>query len=696
PVPEALETIQAALIAERPARTWPGSGEPVEQLEFCGGDRFLIAVTADGKAQQFEVAKHDAPRAIPHDGRVGAIAVSAAGDGLVVLGDAVDGHLTAWRPGTLEKVWSAPAWREAQPVRELRFDARGDEVLCVGDRSVVVFSAEGAPRGAIACAGKPTAVTWCNADRIAIAEQRLDAPGTADSRIAVYEHDGDAWAEVAQLPDQPCVIALDTDPSEARRLLVVCAGLTERLANDQGVMEERPRAGIWDIASGWRPCGITAKGELLAGAFSSNGDRILLISRGGVVMPFRGDGSSMPNTWALDAAFAARTDPTRTCLGIMDDVGMLTLHTFDGVATRSLGRRRLRDRAQAFSIDGTLVAASTWQHELLVYRLYDPELPTIHLGENVRAALWAPGGSDVLTANTNMSGGFFGDVARWNLATGRQRAPSLGRLPHRVFEAVPSPSGQRLLCLVSYGKLQQGAMVWRVGPEGLSDKREMRVGCIDGYAMRGAMPNDNTALIADGSGAVLVWQLDSDTPTRLEVPGANARGANARWVTVEADPDLSTVWVGTAGGELHRFRRGADGMHAFTGTRIFPGNIGDLKLLEDGSLMIAGGLGLVARLFPDGHVQHFDAHTWNVRSVDATFLDGERVIATGDNEGWIQLWRDDGTPLRRIPAHQGIVHTLHFSADGSRLLSASADGTARVWIVREADLLELAKRRAGG
>jgi len=41
----------------------------------------------------------------------------------------------------------------------------------------------------------------------------------------------------------------------------------------------------------------------------------------------------------------------------------------------------------------------------------------------------------------------------------------------------------------------------------------------------------------------------------------------------------------------------------------------------------------------------------------------------------------DGRRMRAMVGHRGTVSELRFTADGARLASASADGTARVWDV---------------
>lgn len=59
----------------------------------------------------------------------------------------------------------------------------------------------------------------------------------------------------------------------------------------------------------------------------------------------------------------------------------------------------------------------------------------------------------------------------------------------------------------------------------------------------------------------------------------------------------------------------------------------------------------------------------------------ESQIATCTEAGRVQIWEaSSGAPLRELVGHEGgRVVTAQYSQDGSRLLTASRDGTARVW-----------------
>jgi WD40 repeat protein len=194
-------------------------------------------------------------------------------------------------------------------------------------------------------------------------------------------------------------------------------------------------------------------------------------------------------------------------------------------------------------------------------------------------------------------------------------------------------------------------------------------------------------LVCDLAAREVVQRVPAD-------PAANDPDVYREWVAVAATPDGSVVWTGGTPGRLHRFARGGDGRYVEV---LPPADLGcairALKLLPDGSLLVGGANGYLRRRLPDGGTLAFLGHTDDVLDVDTVLLDGQRLVASSGFAGTVRLWRDDGTAVREIVSDARRIFTVRFSPDGTRLLTSSDAGGARIWPVRADDLLALARRR---
>jgi WD40 repeat protein len=58
---------------------------------------------------------------------------------------------------------------------------------------------------------------------------------------------------------------------------------------------------------------------------------------------------------------------------------------------------------------------------------------------------------------------------------------------------------------------------------------------------------------------------------------------------------------------------------------------------------------------------------------------GNILIASASSDRTVKLWQPDGTTVATLNGHSGAVNKVLFSADGQKVISASADNTAIIW-----------------
>src|SRR5262249_29368084 len=115
-----------------------------------------------------------------------------------------------------------------------------------------------------------------------------------------------------------------------------------------------------------------------------------------------------------------------------------------------------------------------------------------------------------------------------------------------------------------------------------------------------------------------------------------------------------------------------------TTTRVLPGPEDQLHVLAfspDGKQLAGGGERWRVRLWnvADGTSSELSGHAGTVTQL--AYAPGGRLVSASA-DGTVRLWGSDTLVLR---GHTGLITALEIRGDGRMVVTASADRTARIW-----------------
>ena len=191
------------------------------------------------------------------------------------------------------------------------------------------------------------------------------------------------------------------------------------------------------------------------------------------------------------------------------------------------------------------------------------------------------------------------------------------------------------------------------------------------YGAKWSRGRDSQLIVtASSDGTARVWKNDGTLVAKLSGHGREVQSAefspdNASVVTASRD-NTAAVW------------------NSFTGQRIAPldhhtGWVSSASFSPDGSLVVTTSEDHKARLWNrSGKELRVLEHNSEVECAD--FSPNGEVLVTGCDDGTVKAWHTEtGELFLELPGHSAKVVAVAFSpVDGQRLLTASEDGTAFV------------------
>jgi WD40 repeat protein/predicted Ser/Thr protein kinase len=485
---------------------------------------------------------------------------------------------------------------------------------------------------------------------------------------------------------------------------------------------------VWDVINGQRPPTISAHtGPVFDVLFSPDGRRLATTGRDSTVrlwdlencreiMSLEGP-AGKPRRHIRPMYDAAHTQQPITAIAFRPDGERLAAAGAKGVMVweAATGRLILAYKghtdlvtAIAFSPDGKHLATSGCEG---VVKVWD--------GDNGNEKLTLTGrflNKDPRSRNDASARSLGGDASFG-------RTSDEGYLP--ILDLAYSPDGQRIASLDEKGILlwnaQTGSVVWAL------DENDNLVNVFERLTFS---PDGKLLAVFDRRGTLkLVSAVDGREIRDLESPPESQKWIDGMWRDairkVAFSPDGSSLAVTRVGGKIQLLdvadgkvlvnfsRRSPRPVSAFSvafsadGKRIASADgygavVWDVATAGE-IVSIVGRSGAVYSVtyYPDGSrfatsgedglVRVFDAATFQeslrLKGENVAISpDGTRIASSDDNT--MRLWDSaTGQELLVCTGHTGRVTSISFAPDGSRVASASADGTVRVWDVRNGETI---------
>lgn len=289
-------------------------------------------------------------------------------------------------------------------------------------------------------------------------------------------------------------------------------------------------------------------------------------------------------------------------------------------------------------------------------------------GGGVRSAAFSPDGVVLVTACED------GGVRTWNAASGAFLGELLPRIKGIAYAAAFDRAGVRIVTAHEDGT----ALVWDAATRS-------PIAVLRGHAkkVRTATFSDDGARVVTGSedGTARVWDAANGRDLAIvarhdKAVRAAAFSRDGRFVVTASDDGTARVWDASVskpplatllhGDAVNAVAFGADNLRVATGS-------------------------------VDGSARIWD---WASGACMKEFRAGDRIrtVAFGRDATWIatagvgrvvRIWstmparpcdgRSPEPPLIELRGHRGEIHSASFDRDGARIVTASGDGSARVW-----------------
>ncbi|NOH02307.1 MAG: hypothetical protein HND47_10300 [Chloroflexi bacterium] len=320
-----------------------------------------------------------------------------------------------------------------------------------------------------------------------------------------------------------------------------------------------------------------------------------------------------------------------------------------------------------FSPDGRTLASGSFDNTIRLWRPSDGTLLQTLSGHTsyVKSVAFSPDGTVLASGSDDRS------IRLWRVDNG-SLLQALGGHTGSVLSVAFSPDGT----ILASGSVDNTVRQWRVSDGSLIETFQYHNDDVNSVAFS---PNGENLASGSDDGSIVLHHIEGMT-----------RQIDAHTepvLSVAISPDGQTLVSGSLDntiriGEISGF-----------GSQTLGGSAGKgytLAFSPDGQMLASGSWGNTIRVWrvSDGTLlQTLAGHSAEVRSV--AFSPDGQILASGSNDNTIRLWRvSSGSTILTLGGHQDDVASVAFSPDGQILASGSNDNTIRLWRVSDGSLLQ--------
>jgi len=390
-------------------------------------------------------------------------------------------------------------------------------------------------------------------------------------------------------------------------------------------------AKLWDAATG--VCLLTLTGHtnaISSVAFSRDGARILTGSWDGSARLWDATTATSMTTFqarqgSLDSATFSPDEATVLTKGLDETVKLWDTAT--GERIRTLLGHTDKIFSAAFSPGGTQVLTGSWDHSGMLWNAIDGSLVRKFVGHKgwIESVAFSPTGAYVITGSVDKT------AKLWDATTGECIRTFTGHTSC-VLSVAFSPDGTKLLT----GSLDHTAKSWDASTGECIRTLEGHESAITSVAYS---PDGLQILTGSTDKTSKLWDAATGSPIRTFGP------LTRDIATVAFSPDGDLVATGTSGfGGNARLWDPIDGNCVCTLEWRPSHGVGSLALSPEGRYMVTASA--------DSYGHDKTTKLWDITT---------------------------GQCIGTFKAHTSSVSSLAFSPDGTKVLTGSYDGTAKLW-----------------